>query len=191
MERRERDIAQRRAAFEAAALPYMERLYNAALRLKRDAADAADLVQETYLRAYRTFDNFRVGTNARTWLFTIMYSIHINQYHKARRRPPTVSIEELEERFRRTLAASDEVPGAWDSRLSPDVERALGALREEFRIAVLLVDVEEMTYEEAAAAAGCPVGTLRSRLFRGRKQLFAALLDHARQAGYGRPLPDP
>lgn len=182
----------KRAAFEAAALPFMRALYNTALRLTREAPDAADLVQETFLRAYRTFENFTPGTNSKAWLFTILYSVFVNQYQQAKRRPRMESVEALEERFHQ-FAHTPEDPAsdittveAWGSRWSPEVERALRELPEDFRAPLLLVDVEGFSYEEAAAVVGRPVGTVASRLFRGRKLLLAMLRDYAHQAGYGR-----
>ncbi len=189
--RRAVDCETKRTQFEAAAVPYMRALYNAALRLTLEPQDAADLVQETYLRAYRTFENFTPGTNCKAWLFTILYSIFVNQYHQARRRPRMVSVEELEERFQQFIVAPGD-PGddiatveGWGWRWSSEVEGALQQLHEEFRAPVLLVDVEGLSYEEAATVLECPVGTVGSRLFRGRKLLFAALQEYARQAGYG------
>jgi RNA polymerase sigma-70 factor, ECF subfamily len=179
----------KRAQFEAIAVPLMSALYNVALRLVWSPDDAADVLQETCLRAYRTFDNFRPGTNARAWLFTILYSVVINRQKKVQREAGFISVDELEERFSRYLDASIEPqslradPSAADID-SPEVDAALQTLPDVFRVAVLLVDVQEFTYEEAAAIVGCPVGTLRSRLFRGRRLLFAALQDYARRAGY-------
>ncbi len=184
------DADARRLRFESLALPFMRALYNTALRLTREPADAADLVQETFLRAYRTFENFTPGSNCKAWLFTILYSIFTNQYHHAKRRPRMESVEELEERFHQ-FACEDPafdvttVEG-WGARWSPEVERALAQVPEDFRTPLLLVDVEELSYEEAAAVLGCAVGTVGSRLFRGRKLLFAVLQDYARQAGYGK-----
>jgi len=182
------------ARFEAEALPFMSALYNKASHLTRRPEDASDLVQETYLRAYRTFSNFTQGTNCKAWLFTILYSIFINKYRKAQREPETVSIEELEETYHRELADP-----AWDDEFAslasleqewqgPEVRQALAKLPEEFRAAVLLVDVEQLTYEEAAVVLNCPVGTLRSRLFRARRVLFVELRDFARKMGFiGKP----
>ena len=178
------------ARFEAVALPFMNALYNKALHLTRSPEDAGDLVQETFLRAYRTFANFAEGTNCKAWLFTILYSIFVNQYRKAQRKPDTVSIDELEETYHRGLADPQ-----WDEDFAvlagseldwqgPEVSQALGKLPEDFRAAVLLVDVEELSYEEAAAALSCPVGTLRSRLFRARRVLFVELRDYARKMGF-------
>jgi RNA polymerase sigma-70 factor (ECF subfamily) len=163
----------------------MRAVYHGAVRLTHDADRARDLTQETYLRAYRTFENFRPGTNCKAWLFTILYSIFVNQYRKEKREPKSVALEDLAERFHRSLEV--ELPSESDLRWSDaDVLAALDKLPESFRAAVLLVDVEELSYEEAAAALDCPVGTLRSRLFRARKQLFLALREHARRAGWVR-----
>jgi len=178
------------ARFEAMAMPFMNALYNKALYLTHRPEDAADLVQETYLRALRTFANFVEGTNGKAWLFTILYSIFINKYRKTQREPETVSIDELHETYHRELANP-----AWDDEFTvlaglekewqgPEIAQALGKLPEEFRAAVLLVDVEQLTYEEAAGVLNCPVGTLRSRLFRARRALFVELRDYARQMGF-------
>jgi RNA polymerase sigma-70 factor (ECF subfamily) len=183
------------ARFEAAALPFIGALYNKALYLTRRPEDARDLVQETYLRAYRTFSSFKEGTNCKAWLFTILYSTFINKYRKDQREPDTVSIDELEETLHRTLADRD-----WDTNFAaltrseldwqePEVNHALAKLPEDFRSAVLLVDVEGFTYEEAAAVLDCPVGTLRSRLFRARRMLFLELNDYARRMGFFRKPP--
>jgi RNA polymerase sigma-70 factor (ECF subfamily) len=170
----------RRARFEDIALPIMPALYRLALHLTEVPEDAEDAVQETYYRAYRTFENFRPGTNAKAWLFTILRSVVINRWRKTRRGVRDVPIEPIEERY-----PDDQSDLA--SLGSPEVEVALRALPEVFRSAVLLVDVEELSYEEAAAVLDCPVGTLGSRLSRGRRILFSALHDFARRAGYARP----
>lgn len=167
----------------------MREVYNAARRLSWDDDAAADLVQETYLRAFRTFDSFRPGTNCRAWLFTILYSVHINRWRKAKRELDPMPVEEIEERYSRWVEAPGvEDPLAdvtvWGMDWSRDVEAALASLPETFRSAVLLVDVHELSYEEAAAALDCPVGTVRSRLFRARRLLAAALQEHARRLGF-------
>jgi RNA polymerase sigma-70 factor (ECF subfamily) len=183
------------ARFEAAALPFMDALYNQALRLTRNSEDASDIVQETYLRAYRTFANFKEGTNCKAWLFAILYSIFVNKYRKRQREADTVSIEELEQTFHRTLADGD-----WEKKFvaltrserewqEPELNDALSKLPEDFRSAVLLVDVQGFTYEEAAAALKCPVGTVRSRLFRARRMLFLELKDYAQRMGFIRTPP--
>ena len=173
----------------------MDALYNQALRLTRHSEDANDIVQETYLRAYRTFANFKEGTNCKAWLFTILYSIFVNKYRKRQREADTVSIEELEQTFHRTLTDGD-----WEKKFvaltrseldwqEPELNQALAKLPEDFRTAVLLVDVQAFTYEEAAAALKCPVGTVRSRLFRARRMLFLELKDYARKMGLMRAPP--
>jgi len=177
----------RRAQFEAIALPFMTSVYNTALCLTRRPEDAGDLVQETYLRAYRTFSNFTPGTNCKAWLFTIMYSVFVNKYRKEQREPKSVSVEELEEKFHRSLAAAEWDPYSAQNMgvMGAEVNQALERLPENFRLAVLLVDVEEMSYEEAATVLNCPMGTLRSRLFRARKLLFLELQPYAQKKGYG------
>lgn len=143
-------------------------------------------MQETFLRAYRTFGNFQDGTNAKAWLFTIMYSIASNQWRADRRAPIEVPVEEISQRFGAALAAEGrDAEQLMLARLeaSPEVDRALQELPDAQRAEVLMVDVEELTYEEAATVLGCPVGTVRSRLARGRKQLFVALAAYARRTG--------
>lgn len=132
------------------------------------------MVQETYLRAYRTFDAFRPGTNAKAWLFTILHSILVNRYHKERRAPASVPLDDVDERF---LAAREgaAVGAAMPAVTTEDLEEAVRDLPETYRAAVVLVDIEGLTYEEAAAALACPVGTLRSRLSRARRGLFVRL----------------
>ena len=187
-ESRPPDPESRRDRFEALALPLMQPLYDTALRLSADPDEAADVVQETYLRAFRTFDNFRPGTNARAWLFTVLYSVVTNRRKKALREVRTPSVEELEERYRLQVEAP-EIEGigqveAWGARWPTEIEAALRELPEVFRAAVLLVDIQELTYEEAARALDCPVGTAQSRVFRGRRMLCAILEDYARRSGY-------
>ena len=148
-----------RSRFEQEVFPHLRSVYNTALRLARQEADARDLVQETLLRAVRTHDGFRPGTNARAWLFTILYSVFINRYRKAQRAPDLLSTEDLEARFHEELRQPG--PPGVHASTAVEVERALAALPEAFRAAVVLVDLEELTYEEAAAVAECPVGTLK------------------------------
>jgi len=165
----------------------MRPLYAFAVRLTGGADDAGDLVQETFLRAYRTFDNFRPGTNARAWLFQILHSIHLNQRKRVHRRPTTVSLEGDEDEGPMEIA---DWSGVNEILANPavdwtgsEVERELAALPDAFREAMVLVDLGELTYEEAAEVAGCPVGTIRSRLARARRQLATRLRDLARSRG--------
>lgn len=179
----------RRARFDAEAVVHLRAVYNAALRLTRDPDRARDLTQDAMLRAFRAFDTFQSGTNARAWLLKVVYSVFVNQYHHDRRVPSSESIEALEaEHGFEPVAAPSPLPDPWqpDGWTEPAVRQALDRLPDEFRTAVLLVDVEELTYEEAASVMGCAVGTVRSRLFRARRLLAAALASFARTP---RPIP--
>ncbi len=179
----------RRRRFENEAVPFMQPLYRTAVHLTRSADEARDLVQETYLRAYRAFDQFTAGTNCKAWLFTIMHSIFNTAYRKARREEKGVQALALEAERDLESAGSDgagaqdfvNAPAEW---VDAEVERALKQLPEDFRSVVLLVDIGELSYDEAATALQCPVGTVRSRLFRARKLLYAALQDYAGEKGY-------
>lgn len=181
----------RRARFEALAMPHVGLLHRVARRRTRGVDDAADLVQETFLRAYRTFDSFEEGTNERAWLLTILNSISSNLFRALRRRPVRVSLDapsEAIDRPAREIADPDATEEILENpRLSwegSEAARCLARLPPRLRRAVELVDLEELTYEEAAAALGCPVGTVRSRLFRARRRLAEQLGDVARAAGY-------
>jgi RNA polymerase sigma-70 factor, ECF subfamily len=182
--------ADRRVRFEATALPLMPALHSAALRLTRDPQLAADLVQDTCLRAYRAFDQFTPGTNCRAWLFTILYSVFNTGFRKTQRELTGMQMAEFEVDYENWLGGSDALPApvqdAAVDPMDPQVQRALDALPEAFRSAVMLVDIGELSYEEAATAMGCAVGTVRSRLSRARRVLFAALLPYARETGYAR-----
>lgn len=175
----------RRAEFERIALPVAPALYRTARRLVPRGEDASDLVQEAFLRAYRTFGSFQEGTNAKAWLFTILYWILSNRWRRDSRLPEEVSLDDVEGRFDAALAVAADAEHVLLTTLdaSPEVEEAIRRLPDTFRAAVLMVDVEEMTYEAAATALDCPVGTVRSRLARGRKLLFLSLFDYARRIG--------
>ncbi len=172
----------RRARFEAMALPLAEALYRLARSLASQVDEAEDLVQETYLRAYRTFDNFVAGTNGRAWLFTILYSIARNRHRQDRRRPPVDSMTDLE-------ATDATVPAIdWGSaerllreldntRADPAVRKAVAEMPHEWRMILGLVVIEEMSYDEVAKIVECPVGTVASRLSRARRHLTRALID--------------
>lgn len=173
----------KRARFEDIALPFAASLYHVALRWTKNPEDASDLVQETYLRAYQSFASFSEGTNCKAWLFTIMYSIFVNQYRKKQREGPVMTNEEIEQTYYRSMntAAEAESNLTWIGR---EVERALDQLPEIFRTPIILVDKNGFTYEEAAQVLNCPVGTLRSRLFRARKILYVSLKECAQSLGY-------
>lgn len=179
-------MTERRERFDATALPLMRNVFAAALRLCGQREAAEDATQETYLRAYRTFDGFEPGTDCKAWLMTILHSVLVNRFHYQRRHPEA-ALEELAPDSQ-ALAMEDPVLMAVIHQApSPDVEAALAALPESFRAAVVLVDIEELSYEEAARALQVPVGTIRSRLARGRRRLFDALQHRAARVGSPAP----
>lgn len=183
---RDRDDEDLRAPFEEAALPFMGLLFNTAVRLAGSRDAAGDIVQETYLRAFRTFGSFERGTNAKAWLFTILYSVFTNRYRKTRREPEMAPLEEIEETVA-TEGANDELAllrGSLPWISGPEAEEALARLPEPLRETVVLVDLDELTYEEAASVLSCPVGTIRSRLYRARRLLYADLRGYALRTGY-------
>ena len=176
--------------FEEAAMPYIDALYNTAYRMTRNAQDAEDLVQETYLKAYRNYDKFEEGTNLKAWLFKIMKNTFINEYRKRQQAPPQSDFAEIEESFESQV--SDEVARQIKNPeeefladvLDEDVQRALDTLPYDYRMAVLLADIEGFSYKEIADILEVPVGTVISRLYRGRKLLEQAMLLYAREHGY-------
>lgn len=174
--------ADKRSAFETVAVPHMTVVYNRSLNLARRQDVAADLTQETFLRAYRTFDNFAPGTNAKAWLLTILYSVFVSRYRQEQRQPNVVALEEADHH----ASPAGEQAVTMDSRMwaSDEVHAALEKLPETFRTVLLMVDVDELTYEEAAAALRCPTGTVRSRLCRARKMMHAELQEYARGRGF-------
>jgi RNA polymerase sigma-70 factor (ECF subfamily) len=179
--RREKD-----RQFQEEALRWLPDVTRYALSLTRDEADADDLVQETFLRAYRSWDSYTPGTECRGWLFTIIRNLFVRTRERERRQVQCDD-PELEALAAAAVHASAEQSGYGDLfariDLSEAVERALAALPEAFREAVILVDLQDQSYETAADVLGVPVGTVRSRLFRGRRLLQEALLTYARDAG--------
>jgi RNA polymerase sigma-70 factor (ECF subfamily) len=175
--------------FRRVALAHLDQVYATALYLVRDPHDAADLAQETFLRAYRFFYRFEPGTNCRAWLMTILHNLHRNRYRDERRRGSTVDIDAGPTAAEARGAADpvDDPEEVLVGRLvSDEVRTALESLPEEFRQAVVLVDLQDLRYEEAAEVLGCPIGTIRSRLSRGRRLLAERLREYAIQNGYVR-----
>ena len=176
-------------AFAAAAMQYAPQLYNAALRMTRNRADAEDLVQETYLRAYRSYATFEAGTNLRAWLFRILTNTFINAYRAKQRRPQETDLGDMEDLYlyRRIGQVNPASVSAEDQLLDlftdDEVKAALEELPEAFRLPVLLADVEEFSYKEIAEMLDIPIGTVMSRLHRGRKAMHKRLFDFAQERG--------
>jgi RNA polymerase sigma-70 factor (ECF subfamily) len=180
-----RSPEERRVGFEQEALVHLDALYRVALRLTANAADAEDLVQETMLRAYRSWDRYTPGTNAKGWLLTILRHLFINEYRRKSRHPETVDVDTIEP-FALFQEVQEEDPqGAFfDKIVDDEVLRAVDQLPEAFREAVTLSDVEGLSYEEVAKVLDVPVGTVKSRLYRGRRLLQAKLYGYAVSMGY-------
>lgn len=179
------------ADFAELAMPFMSGLYAAAMRMTRNPADAEDLVQETYLRAYRGFGGFQEGTNLKAWLYKILTNTYINTYRAKKRRPDMETLDDVEDfyLYRRIggleAVDADRSPEAEVLDAIPEdaVKEAVEALPEQFRMAVLLADVEGFSYKEIAEIMDVPIGTVMSRLHRGRKQLQRRLWDLAETRG--------
>lgn len=177
--------------FTEEAMPLLDQLYGGALRMTRNPQDAEDLVQETYLKAYKSFDSFTPGTNLKAWLYRIMTNTYINSYRKKQRRPLVTSADEVTDNQLYTSSSHDStglesaeveaLKGMPNSRIS----EALNALNEDYRMVVYYADVEGLAYKEIAEVMDIPLGTVMSRLHRGRKQLRQELKDVARESGIG------
>ncbi len=179
------------AVFADLAMEYMPALYTAALRMTRNPADAEDLVQETYLKAYRAFGSFELGTNLKAWLYRILTNTYINTYRAKRRRPEIADVEDVEDLYLYRHLVPDGSGGlgrsaedvALDRFTDADVKEAIESLPDTFRMAVLLADVEGFSYKEIADITDVPIGTVMSRIHRGRKALQKALVDRGRTRG--------
>jgi RNA polymerase sigma-70 factor (ECF subfamily) len=189
---------QRKEEFEEVALPHLDALFSLALTLTRHRKDAEDLVQETYLRAFRFFDSYRAGTNIRAWLFRILRNTFINRYRSQKVRPEEVDFGRIEATYEHMIEESflgrDPPPSPEDivlaQTLDGELQEALDQLSEEYRLVVLMALLEEMSYKEIAAALSIPLGTVMSRLHRGRKMLQASLLEFAQRKGIVRRTAD-
>ncbi len=179
------------ATFSDLAMEFMPALYTAALRMTRNAADAEDLVQETYLKAYRAFGTFESGTNLKAWLYRILTNTYINSYRAKKRRPEVADVEDVEDLYLYRHLSGDQAGGfgrsaedeALDRFTDVDVKAAIEALPETFRMAVLLADVEGFSYKEIAEITDVPIGTVMSRIHRGRRALQKALFQRGREQG--------
>lgn len=185
-----------RARFTAEAMPLLDQLYGGALRMTRNPQDAEDLVQETYLKAFRAFDTFQPGTNLKAWMYRIMTNAYINTYRKKKRRPYLSSAEDVTDHQLYTSSSHDasglesaEVE-ALKNMPNTKISEALNALNEDYRMVVYYADVEGLAYKEIAEVMEIPLGTVMSRLHRGRKQLRGMLKDVAHEQGIGLEHPD-
>lgn len=188
-ERKKAKRTAKRDEFDRVALVHLDILYNTALRMTGNVQDAEDLVQDTFLRAYKFFDRFQKGTNCKAWLFKIMKNCFINRFRKRKRTPSTVSFDAIEGALG---AESDRTPLVWpdtvslpdlDELVEDDVKRALESLPFEFKVAVILSDISGFSYKEIAGIMDTPIGTVRSRLSRARGALQSRLYDLAVRKG--------
>ena len=184
----EQDLKNR---FTEEAMPLLDQLYGGALRMTRNPQDAEDLVQETYLKAYKAFDRFTPGTNLKAWLYRIMTNTYINTYRKKQRRPLVTSADEVTDNQLYTSSSHDSTGlesaevEALKQMPNSRISEALNSLNEDYRMVVYYADVEGLAYKEIAEVMDIPLGTVMSRLHRGRKQLREMLKDVAHDQGIG------
>lgn len=174
--------------FEKEALPHMDILYNYALRMTGNSDDADDLVQESYLKAFRFWDKYEKGTNIRAWLFRIMKNTYINNYRRETKEPDKVNYDDIAN-FYNTIRdhftdENDLQEKIYGGLLEDEVTNAIESIPEDFRTVIILSDIEGLSYEEIAEFVDCPIGTVRSRLHRGRKMLQTTLSNYAKKRGY-------
>lgn len=186
------DAAERAERFQREAMPFLDQLYGAAMRLTRNPQDAEDLVQETYAKAFAAFHQYQPGTNLKAWLYRILNNTFISNYRKAQRQPKQTDAAEVED-WQEYVAASHQSTGlvsaeaeAIENLPDSEIRDALAKLPEDRRMAVYLADVEGFSYQEIAEIMDTPIGTVMSRLHRGRRQLRELLADYARELGYGK-----
>src|SRR3989339_1965063 len=174
--------------FNREAIPHMDALLNFAIRMTGNEDDANDLVQETYLRAFRFFDKFERGTNCKAWLFRILKNTFINSYRKKTKEPDKVDYEDVEKFYQTVKPSSTDSAHLekeiYDNLLDDEISSAIASLPDDFKTVIILSDIEGFTYDEIADFIDCPVGTVRSRLHRARKMLFAKLYKYANEKGY-------
>jgi len=179
--------AKRQEQFKKEMMPYTDMLFSYALYLSGDREQAGDLLQDTYLKAFRFFDKFEKGTNAKAWLYRIMKNTFINEYRRTHRQPEIVEFDEQISPYQMSSSTSgmNDLRDMMESRMFDDeMAGAIAALPEKFKSVVVLRDIEEMPYEEIAEVLAIPIGTVRSRLHRARSMLFSRLKDYARARGY-------
>lgn len=184
----EEELNRRRTDFETEAMPHMNLLLNYAYKMTFNKLDADDLLQETYLRAFRFFHKFEKGTNCKAWLFRIMKNLFINKYRKNQKEPGKVDYDDVENFYdsirSEKIDSSNLQEKVFANLLDDDMTNALNSLQDDFKTVVILCDLEGLSYEEIADFVQCPIGTVRSRLHRGRKMLQQKLYDYAKDKGY-------
>ncbi|KPJ85593.1 MAG: hypothetical protein AMS18_16170 [Gemmatimonas sp. SG8_17] len=174
-----------RRAFDTEALPHLDTVYRVALRLAGDQSDAEELTQETMLKAYRSWHQYKSGTNVTAWLLTILRHTFINQYRKAKRTGPTVDVDQIESyTVFHQVQEVDPEGRFFEQIVDEEVLRAIDELPEEFRETLVLSDIEQLSYAEISDITAVPIGTVKSRLFRARQALQKVLYDYAIEMGY-------